>query len=72
MIKVLNKKYKFFEAEQEIELEINGKKVIVSRYEKQDPQFSDYELEVEIKDETGLTENEIEEVETFVKEDLDD
>jgi len=67
-IKVLNKRFTYFESEQRFELEINGKIVVAFHYEKQDPQFSDYELAIEIKDKSALTKEEIEEVEEFIKE----
>ena len=52
-------------------MEINGKKVVAFRYEKQDPKFSDYDLDVEIQDKSGLTEEEIEEIEEFVKNEIE-
>ena len=78
MIKILKTEQIYFEQEQSIELEINGKKIIAIRYEKQDPKFSDYELEVEIQDkelliiEHSLTEDEAEEIEEFIKNELND
>lgn len=60
----------YFESEQRFELEINGKKVIAFKYEKQNPQFSDYENEINIneEDKKNLTDEEIEEVEEFIEE----
>ena len=74
MIKILKTEQIYFEQEQSIELEINGKKIVAIRYEKQDPKFSDYELEVEIQDKEllNLTDDETEEIEEFVKNDIDD
>lgn len=71
-IKVLNKEFTYFESEQKIELEINGKKIVAFRYEKQDPKFSDYDLDVEIQNEELLSEEEIEEIEEFVKNELNE
>jgi len=67
MIKLLNERFTYFESEKRFELEINGKKIIAFRYEKQDPQFSDYDVDIKIQDEEKLTEEEIEEVEDYLK-----
>ena len=67
MIKLLNERFTYFESEKRYELELNGKKVIVFRYEKQDPQFSDYDTNIEIQNREDLTEEEIEEVEKAIE-----
>ncbi len=63
MIKILDSKSMYFESEQKIELKINGKKITVFRYEKKDPENSDYELTVGINDRYILTTEEIQEIE---------
>jgi len=70
MVKLLNERFTYFESEKRYELEINGKKVIAFRYEKQDPQFSDYDTSIEIQDRETLTEQEIEEVENEINDTL--
>jgi hypothetical protein len=70
MIKLLNERFSYFESEKRYELEINGKKVIAFRYEKQDPQFSDYDTSIEIQNKEDLTEEEIEEVEEAINDTL--
>jgi len=70
MIKILNERFVFFETETRYELEVNGKKVIAFRYEKQDPQFSDYEATIEIQNRENLTEEEIEEIEIEINDTL--
>jgi hypothetical protein len=66
MIKLLNERFTYFESEKRFELNVNGREVIAFRYEKQDPQFSDYDTNIEIRDKELLTENEIEEIEIFI------
>lgn len=66
MIKLLNERFTYFESEKRFELNVNGKEVIAFRYEKQDPQFSDYDTNIEIRDKELLTEEEIEEIENFI------
>jgi hypothetical protein len=70
MVKLLNERFTYFESEKRYELEINGKKVIAFRYEKQDPQFSDYDTSIEIQNRENLTEEEIEEVENTINDTL--
>jgi hypothetical protein len=66
MIKLLNKRFTYFESEQRFELDVNGRKVIAFRYEKQDPQFSDYDVDIDIQNKKDLTEEEEEEVIDFI------
>lgn len=66
MIKLLNERFTYFESEKRYDLELNGKKIVAFRYEKQDPQFSDYETEINIQNKENLTDEEIEEVEDFI------
>jgi hypothetical protein len=67
MVKVLNQEFTYFESETRYKLEINGKEVIVFKYEKQDQQFSDYESSIEIQNKENLTDEEIEEIEETIK-----
>ena len=67
MIKEIKREYTYFEAETKIELEIKGKKVIVFYYEKQDSVFHDYEVEIVIQKKNDYSDDEIEEIEEFVK-----
>lgn len=69
-IKILNERLTYFEQEKRIELEINKKVIVAFKYEKQDPAFSDYEVEVKIENEDLLTEEEYEEINEYIKNDL--
>ena len=68
MVKVIKHDIVFLESQQRFDIEINGKTVEVLRYAKQDQQFNDYELEVDIQEPHNLTEEEEGEVDEFVKE----
>ena len=70
MIKLLNERFTYFESEKRYELDVNGKKVIAFRYEKQDPQFSDYEATIEIQNKEDLTEEVIEKIEEAINDTL--
>jgi hypothetical protein len=67
MIKKLTEpRFTYFESEQRFELEVNGKKVIAFKYQKQDPQFGEYDSYIELMNKKDYTEEEIEEVEIFI------
>jgi len=67
--KLKTKRTKYFEHLQSFIVEINNKEIEVSKYDKQDEQFNDYESEINVIDkEKVLTEEEHEEVYEFVEE----
>ena len=68
MIKLINEKFTYFESKKRYDLVVNDKKVVAFRYEKQDPQFGDYEVDIDVVNEELLTEEEVEEI----KETIDD
>lgn len=68
MIKILKMELTYLESNQRFELDVNGKKVVAFRYQKQDPQFNDYDLDVEIQNKELLSEEEIEGVEELIEE----
>jgi len=66
--KLKTKRTKYFEHLQSFIVEINNKEIEVSKYDKQDEQFNDYESEINVIDkEKVLTEEEHEEVYEFVE-----
>ena len=69
MIKVKHSATLYLEIEEKITLSINGKGIEVIKYQKQDPQFSDYELEINF-DKEDLTEEEIDEVNDYFHNEL--
>lgn len=68
MIKLISKKLLYFEQEKEIILDIDGKQVVVTKYQKQDPQFNDYELTYDFENEETLPEDEKEKIIEYIDE----
>jgi saccharopine dehydrogenase-like NADP-dependent oxidoreductase len=65
MINEMSRATVYMELEEKIKLVVNGKMVEVFKYQKQDPQFSEYENEIKIKDEEMLYEDEIDEINDY-------
>ena len=66
-IKIKNEELVFLQIEKQYTLEINGKEVKVNKWQKEDPFFSDYDSDYEIKEDCkNLTEIEKEEIMDFV------
>jgi len=66
MIKLLTKELTFYEQELKFTLRINDKTAVVFYYVKNDPQFSEYDMEIEIKDKDNFTDVECEMIEEFI------
>lgn len=70
MIKLIEKKITFFEKEERFNLKLDGKEVIAFRYEKQDPEFHDYDNSIVIKNVNQFSAEEIEEIEDFINDEI--
>jgi hypothetical protein len=72
MIKETSRQQTYYEVEETINLNVNGKKVKVYRWNKQDDNFGDYDDETSIdgEDKEKLTEEEVEELEDFIGDNL--